>query len=119
MIFLFAAGDGELTALEPTKRRRWNSGKGEEDSKSSVKDVQPLEVQESAPSVPSAKVLTPKSAPPEKVAVTRTAPLRTEATVNGEGQKTRTGKSTAVIVNFTNAHENAMIGFLYARWVVR
>lgn len=85
-----AAGDGELTALEPTKRRRWNSGKGEEDPKSSVKDVQPLEVQESAPSVPSAKVLTPKSAPPEKVAVTRTAPTRTEATVNGEGQKTRT-----------------------------
>jgi apoptotic chromatin condensation inducer in the nucleus len=85
-----AAGDGELTPLEPTKRRRWNSGKGEEDSKSSVKDVQPLEVQESAPSVPSAKVLTPKSAPPEKVAVTRTAPTRTEATVNGEGHKTRT-----------------------------
>lgn len=88
--------DGELAALEPTKRRRWNSAKGEEDSKSVVKDIQPLELQEPVPSsnapVQSAKILTPKSAPPEKVAVTRTAPTRTEATVNGEGQKTRVGK---------------------------
>lgn len=88
--------------MEPTKRRRWNSAKGEEDSKISGKDVQSLELQEPVPSsnapVPSAKVLTPKSAPPEKVAVTRTAPTRTEAAVNGEGQKTRVGKPTSVFI---------------------
>lgn len=88
-----AAVDGEFATLEPTKRRRWNSAKGEEESKTSGKEVQPLELHEpvlspNAP-VPSAKVSTPKSALPEKVAVTRTAPTRTEAAVNGEGQKTR------------------------------
>lgn len=100
LFFFHSAVDGELTTLEPTKRRRWNSSKGEEDSKSAGKDVQPLELQEPVPSstapVPSAKVLTPKSAPPEKVAVTRTAPTRTEATVNGESQKTRVGKLISV-----------------------
>ncbi|KAG0559429.1 hypothetical protein KC19_10G104000 [Ceratodon purpureus] len=93
------AVDGELITLEPTKRRRWNSAKGEGDSKGPGKDVPPLELQEPVPSLnapaPSARVQTPKSAPPEKVAVTRTAPTRVETTVNGENQKTRVVPPTA------------------------
>lgn len=87
--------------MEPTKRRRWNSAKDEGDSRGPEKDVQPLELQEPVPSanapVPSAKVQTPKSAPPEKVAITRTAPTRAEATVNGESRKTRVGKLPSVL----------------------
>ena len=86
--------------MEPIKRRRWNSTKGEGDSRGSAKYVQPLEIQEPVSSSnvphPSAKVQTPKSAPPEKVAVTRTV-TRTEATVNGESQKSRVGKLPSVL----------------------
>jgi apoptotic chromatin condensation inducer in the nucleus len=101
IFFLHSKADGDLITLEPTKRRRWNSAKDEGDSRGPEKDVQPLELQEPVPSanapVPSAKVQTPKSAPPEKVAITRTAPTRAEATVTGESQKTRVGKLSSVL----------------------
>lgn len=89
--------------MEPTKRRRWNSAKGEGDPRGLDKEVKPFESQEPVPSSvaiapPSAKVQTPKSAPPEKVAITRTAPTRAESTVNEENQKTRVGKLPLVCV---------------------
>ncbi|XP_024383667.1 uncharacterized protein [Physcomitrium patens] len=90
--------DGENTASEPTKRRRWNSTKGDGDGKGPGKEIQPLELLEStsrdaviSPNAPvsSAAALTPKSIPSDKLAVTRTAPVRMEASGNGESQKTR------------------------------
>lgn len=83
--------DGENNALDATKRRRWNSAKG--DNNVSGKETQPLEVQEAAPPsnapVPSAAALTPKSIPSEKVAITRAPPTRTETSGNGDNRKTR------------------------------
>ncbi len=82
--------------MEPTKRRRWNSAKGEGDCRRLGKELQEPVPFSNAP-VPSAKVQTPKSAPPEKVAVTRIAPTRAEAAVNGESQQTRVGKLHPVL----------------------
>lgn len=85
--------------MDATKRRRWNSAKG--DNNVSGKETQPLEVQEAAPPsnapVPSAAALTPKSIPSEKVAITRAPPTRTETSGNGDNRKTRVGKPISLL----------------------
>ncbi|CAM6045716.1 unnamed protein product [Sphagnum compactum] len=99
-------GDGEARSQEPTKRqRRWNTGKIDIDVKAaspklpmteSVKEETPAEVKETAssfaalPTVPVSSSTTPKSASGlERTAITRPTLSRSDASFNGEAQKTR------------------------------
>jgi hypothetical protein len=101
--------DGEARSQEPTKRqRRWNTGKIDIDVKAaspkmpmteSVKEETPSEVKETAssfaalpPTVPVSSS-TPKSASVlERTAITRPTLSRSDASFNGEAQKTRVGE---------------------------
>jgi len=100
-------GDGEARSQEPTKRqRRWNTGKIDIDVKAalpkmpmteSVKEEIPSEVKETAssfaalpPTVPVSSSSTPKGASGfERTAITRPTLSRSDASFNGEAQKTR------------------------------
>lgn len=116
MLYAFSAADGETRTQEPTKRRRWNTGAGEIDGKAPSKiatteagtEVPSSDPKEELPSsnpqvsAPPTST-TPKVAPaPEKVAITRATPSRTEGVVNGEVQKARVGKHNKISLLITN-----------------
>lgn len=126
MLSPFSAADGETRTQEPTKRRRWNTGVGEIDAKAPARiatteagtEVPSSDPKEELPSsIPPVSApptsTTPKVAPaPEKVAITRATPSRTEGVVNGEVQKARVGKHNTISLLTTSFKQIEQISML-------